>query len=85
MKQVLNSRAKEFKKTLNQSYSKYQEKCAAELRSQSKSDPKALWKVLNKHTGNKKENPPIPIDNFYEYFINLNQYDSDDNDMLPLI
>jgi hypothetical protein len=31
MKQVLNSRAKEFKKTLNQSYSKYQEKCADDL------------------------------------------------------
>ena len=32
-----------------------------------------------------KKNPSIPIDNFYEYFINLNQYDSDDNDMLPFI
>jgi hypothetical protein len=62
MKQVLNSRAKEFKKTLNRNYSKYQEKCADELRSQSKFDPKAFWKILNKYTGNKKENPPIPID-----------------------
>jgi hypothetical protein len=85
MKQVLNSRAKEFKKMLKQNYSKYQEKCADEVRSQSKSDPKALWKVLNKYTGKKKENPSIPIDTFYEYFINLNQYDSNDNDMLPLI
>jgi hypothetical protein len=42
MKQVLNSRAKEFKKTLKQNYSKYQEKCADKLRSQSKFDPTSL-------------------------------------------
>jgi hypothetical protein len=64
-KTLLNSKAKEFRNELNKSYSKYQTKCANELRSHSKTNPKAYWRTLKKFSGNDKQNPPISIDTLY--------------------
>ena len=66
-----------YRKQIYKSYSIYQEKCASELRSLSKADPKAFWATLNKYSNTKKVNADIPVDIFFEYFRNLNSAEED--------
>ncbi|CAC5399716.1 unnamed protein product [Mytilus coruscus] len=47
--------SKEHKITLNKSFANYQQKAADELRSISKKDTKALWKILNNLNSSKKK------------------------------
>ena len=78
----LNARSREFKKQMTDSFNKYTKKCANELRNYSKSDSKQFWKILNKFSKCKKENPDISTETFFEYFKNLNSDDleSDSSD-----
>ena len=76
-KNLMNEKAKVYRKQIYKSYSIYQEKCASELRSLSKADPKAFWATLNKYSNTKKVNADIPVDIFFEYFRNLNSAEED--------
>ena len=42
------------------------------VRSLSKSDTKAFWNTLHKYSTNKKDNPDIDLENFFEYLKKLN-------------
>ena len=63
---LLKEKSKVFKREHHKSFRIYQEKCAGELGSHSKTDTKSFWETLKKFSGNSKRNPPIPIDTFYE-------------------
>ena len=39
----------------------------------------SLLENLKKSSGNNKQNPPISMDTFYEYFKNLKNYEDDDD------
>ncbi|XP_071136947.1 uncharacterized protein [Mytilus edulis] len=83
---LLNERSREFKKQMSNSFNKYKDKCANELRNFSKSDSKQFWKLLNKFSNSKKDSPDISIETFSEYFKNLNSDNSEDemqDDMKP--
>jgi len=71
-KNSLNNKAKEYKTVLNKNYFQYQKKCEDEIRRASKSDSKGLWKILNKFSGNFKENPDVDLQTLFDYFKELN-------------
>ena len=78
---MLKKRSKEYKKELNLNYKKkHQEKCANELDSLSKSDPKAFWNTLNKVSTNSHKTHDIPIDTLYHYFKTINANTNLDTD-----
>jgi hypothetical protein len=58
---VLKEKSKDFTRELNKRFRIYQEKCADELRSHSKTDTKSFWKTLKKVSGNSKRNPLSPL------------------------
>ena len=78
-KNNLSAKSREYKRELNKSFRLYQEKCSEELRTHSKHDTKAFWRTIKKFSGSAKQNPPISIDTFHEYFKNLNDTNSDDD------
>ena len=80
---LLNAHSKEYKYTLNKNYKKYQSDIERDLREKSKTDPKSLWKLLKKMSGENrksKSSDNIDIKNFFEYFKKLNSNDFSDDD-----
>ncbi|CAC5401729.1 unnamed protein product [Mytilus coruscus] len=66
--------SKEHKITLYKSFANYQQKATDELRSISKKDTKALWKILNNLNSSKKKdnNDDISLKALYDHFKILN-------------
>ena len=77
----MNRSARDYRKLLHNNYKKYQENCADELRSLSRSDTKAFWKTLHKFSNKQKVNPQVDIGTFYEYFKNLNSGDEHEEEL----
>lgn len=78
VKNSLLNASKDYKKQLNASYIKYQNKCADDLRNLNKSDPKSFWKMLNRYSNCKKDCPDVPLETFFEYFRDLNADETSD-------
>ncbi|CAC5426463.1 unnamed protein product [Mytilus coruscus] len=74
--------SKEHKITLNKSFANCQQKAADELRSISKKDTKALWKILNNLNSSKKKdsNDDISLKALYDHFKILNENVEPTND-----
>ena len=81
VKTLLKKRSKEYKKERILNYKKkHQEKCANELDSLSKSNPKAFWNTLKQISTNSRKTHDIPIDTLYHYFKTINANTNLDTD-----
>ena len=73
--------AKDYKKTLHDSYNKFKENFNKELRNTSKFDSRKFWNILNKYSGvDKSKSNPISLDELYQFFKNVNSGAAVDDD-----
>ncbi|CAC5391819.1 unnamed protein product [Mytilus coruscus] len=64
----LQSAAKSYKFQMNKCYQEYQFKLENDLRATSESEPRELWKILNKLNRSADRQSKIFIDELYDYF-----------------
>ena len=74
----MKTASKEYKNELTKYFQTFQTRFENGLRNTSKTDPKKFWGILNR-IDRSSEKEKISIDNFYEYFKDLNNY-NDIND-----
>jgi hypothetical protein len=74
----MKTASKEYKNELINNFQNFQTRFENGLRNTSKTDPKQFWSILNR-IDRSSEKEKISIDNLYEYFKDLNNY-NDIND-----
>jgi hypothetical protein len=65
--------------TISKYFQNYQTRFENGLRNRSKTDPKQFWSILNR-IDRSSEKEKISIDNLYEYFKDLNNYNDIDDE-----
>ena len=70
-KQELQNKSRKYKRTMNKHISKHKFQTKQKLRKLNKHKPKEFWKIMN-NLEKKTEDASLPINQFYEYFKELN-------------
>ena len=75
----MKTASKEYKNELTKYFQNYQTRFENGLRNTSKTDPKQFWSIPNR-IDRSSEKEKISIDNLYEYFKDLNNYNDIDDE-----
>ena len=70
-KQELQNKSRKYKRTMNKHIRKHKFQTKQKLRKLNKHKPKEFWKIIN-NLEKKSEDASLPINQFYEYFKELN-------------
>ncbi|CAG2236158.1 unnamed protein product [Mytilus edulis] len=77
-KRIKNQKSKEYKKTLNKCIKKYRIEMRNKMKNMKTKNPKEYWKLLNGEHKQKQKQPNIPIQILYDFFNELNETTSND-------
>jgi hypothetical protein len=67
--------AKEYKRTMQESYRKFNDSFANELRQMSKSDSRKFLNILNRYSESRTDSKAISIEDLYDCFKSTNSFD----------
>ena len=70
--------AKEYKRSMQEGYRKFNDSFANELRQTSKSDSRKFWNILNRYSESRTDTKAISIEDLYDFFRATNSFDEID-------
>ena len=73
--------AKKYKQFVKKTKKEYYKKLANTLRKMKSDNPKQYWDIINKSSNKQNANAcPVPLEDFFNHFMNLNQTNNNDQD-----